>query len=254
MKKLVFSLMLVFAVSTLHAQKSEFSYKVKNNSVTITGWKGKGTRCVIPDQIKGSPVEVIGKRAFRNKNIQHIVLPKSLKRIETQAFNEIYRETINTIEVPGSLYIVYFDNHLIASGFCGWWQAHDFKAGVYTKTPRGWWLLNGELPSSFATFYVDNNNSSNLGYRFDVLLVNDKPAKYFDGGIGGLEYVYVAKPGTYKLVLSQRGVQFGASVHHEVTFEAGKLYKIRFSIGNQQITSAGVVHNITVYEVSENLW
>ena len=84
MKKLVFSLVLVFAAFTVQAQKIEFKYKInkKENYVTITGWKGKGTRIVIPDEIKGYPVTVIGKNAFQMcRNVNHVVLPRNLRYI-----------------------------------------------------------------------------------------------------------------------------------------------------------------------------
>lgn len=57
-----------------------------DGSASITGYCGIDTDLVIPDQIGGKDVTIIGKEAFAKKGITSVVLPAGLKRIEEAAF------------------------------------------------------------------------------------------------------------------------------------------------------------------------
>lgn len=69
--------------------QEEFTYKIDSvkGYVTITGYNGNFGDVLIPNEIKGYTVTVIGGSAFKNNNIvQNIVLPNSIQKIETEAF------------------------------------------------------------------------------------------------------------------------------------------------------------------------
>jgi len=72
----------VFGQST-----SDFEYEVKNNTVTITGYKGSSKNVVIPEKVGGLPVGAIGERAFRDKQLISVVIPNSVTHIGDRAFS-----------------------------------------------------------------------------------------------------------------------------------------------------------------------
>ena len=250
MKKVVIALMLVLASFTVtaQAQKSEFKYKVnkKENYVTITGWKGKGTCCVIPDEINGFPVEVIGKKSLRGKNIQHVVLPKNLKNIELGAFNIL--SSINTIEVPAfTNEIFFFDTYLISIGFQAWWRVQDFKPGVYTMT-SGAWLLNGEIPLFSTLLGVVVSQGQYPGVEFEIRTINGLKPILFLGGYMN----YVMKPGTYKIGFGIKNT-YSKTYYHEFVIEAGKEYQICYYLDGFIYSSYEVIFsNVTFFERTRN--
>jgi len=97
--------------------KDGFKYRVKDNAVTITKWKGKGKHVVIPGTINGLPVAEIASYAFDRKKLQGVVLPESLAIINSGAFSgnnidhivvpknikHINFGSIGTIEIPYEL-------------------------------------------------------------------------------------------------------------------------------------------------------
>ncbi len=62
-------------------------YEIFEEKVRITGYRGKDLSVVIPEQIDGLPVTVIGKKAFlSNKMIRQVTLPGRTEQIDDWAF------------------------------------------------------------------------------------------------------------------------------------------------------------------------
>ena len=61
-----------------------------DGTITITGYKGFDTEIVIPSEISGKKVTVIGKNdgsyTFENRDIKSVVIPESVKQINKSAF------------------------------------------------------------------------------------------------------------------------------------------------------------------------
>ncbi|MFY0519292.1 leucine-rich repeat protein [Lysinibacillus sp. UGB7] len=71
-----------------------------DGTASITGYSGVETNLVIPDQIGGKDVTVIGKEAFAGKGLTSVVLPTGLKRVEEAAF--VYNQ-LTTLVLPEGL-------------------------------------------------------------------------------------------------------------------------------------------------------
>ena len=57
-----------------------------DGSCTIRGWKGDVERLVIPNKIAGYPVSAISAMAFRDKKFKEVVVPDSVRQINSMAF------------------------------------------------------------------------------------------------------------------------------------------------------------------------
>ena len=81
-----------------------FEYKVEDGEITITGYTGDDEYLVVPEKIDGLPVTAIGDAAFHGCDFSEIVLPNTLKRIGSQAF-EACSEVIY-FKIPDSVEII----------------------------------------------------------------------------------------------------------------------------------------------------
>ena len=82
---------------------SEDDYEWEDNgdgTVTITEYTGTNTNIVIPDELDGKPVTVLGNRSFHQKNIQSIKLPDTIKVIDISAFSN---NQLTSIDLPDGL-------------------------------------------------------------------------------------------------------------------------------------------------------
>jgi hypothetical protein len=68
-----------------------------NGSLTITGYTGRMQNLVIPEELNGRSVTVIGREAFTYSGIASLVLPPSIKTIEAQS---LWYSKINSIDIP----------------------------------------------------------------------------------------------------------------------------------------------------------
>lgn len=71
------------------------------NYMTIKGYKGTDENVVIPAEIEGYPVYVIGVGAFRNSKIQSVVIPDIIKEVCTDAFE--YCKNLTNFVLPKDL-------------------------------------------------------------------------------------------------------------------------------------------------------
>lgn len=95
------------SLPTAHAeeiQDNDFTYVVQSDdTVTITGYTGTSTEVVIPSEIEGKAVTVIGSSALSNAGLTSVTIPIGITRIESFAF---YRNQLTDITIPdGVTYI-----------------------------------------------------------------------------------------------------------------------------------------------------
>lgn len=61
-------------------------YEEEEGHIVVYGYTGKEQRITIPDTLEGLPVAKIGDSAFRDTEIEEVILPESLQVIEPYAF------------------------------------------------------------------------------------------------------------------------------------------------------------------------
>lgn len=64
----------------------EYDYGIRENKVTIHGYRGNKKNIIIPNYIKNYPVAIIARDAFYNNQLQSVVLPEYLEVISDGAF------------------------------------------------------------------------------------------------------------------------------------------------------------------------
>lgn len=85
-----------------YPSKEDFEYRDYDDSVIITGYKGSSTEVVIPPEIDGKPVTVIGYQAFQNnKDIISIIIPDSVTLIDMDAFSGC--TALTSVTIPDSV-------------------------------------------------------------------------------------------------------------------------------------------------------
>lgn len=107
-----------------------FTWSIKNNSITITKYSGNDSIVVVPNEIDSLPVTVLGASAFsRNKTVEQVFLPSSLTKIDSYAFSNcsaLSDVTIpdNVVEIGGSA----FEN-------CTGLTTFDYPLSLATASP-----------------------------------------------------------------------------------------------------------------------
>jgi hypothetical protein len=69
-------------------------------SITIRGYSGSAAAITIPGEIYNIPVTVIGKRAFKEKGFQRILLPDSMTALEEECFS---KNQIKEVIIPATV-------------------------------------------------------------------------------------------------------------------------------------------------------
>ena len=77
-----------------------FNYEIENGEVKITGYNGKAKRIIVPSEIDGLPVTKIGCDAFYKVQCESVVLPDSVKILETESFCDC---TLRKIKLSSNL-------------------------------------------------------------------------------------------------------------------------------------------------------
>ncbi len=83
---------------------AEFTYVISENEVTITKYCGEEATCVIPERIEGAYVTRIGANAFAKAEVDTVVLPPSIFRIDKKAFSG---SSLKELYLYDSLHYVY---------------------------------------------------------------------------------------------------------------------------------------------------
>lgn len=79
--------------------------KNDDGTITITGYKGTNETVVIPSEIDGKKVTVIGERAFyEHKNLKHVIISEGVTTIGDWAFESC--ENLENIQFPEGLKII----------------------------------------------------------------------------------------------------------------------------------------------------
>ncbi len=100
---------------TLYAQwaqaeaKENFTWTVQKNEVHITAYHGGGDVCVVPERIDGMKVTRICRDAFKNVQVDKVILPVTMFCIEREAFSGC---TLRELVLYDTLYYVYDESFL----------------------------------------------------------------------------------------------------------------------------------------------
>lgn len=101
-------LMVTLSFSSFAGVTEDYSYTVLDNgTVRIDRFHGKGSSVIIPSEIDGKKVTIIGSSAFENEyNLTELVIPEGVTTIGEYAFR--YCSALNKLTLPESLeYIKY---------------------------------------------------------------------------------------------------------------------------------------------------
>ena len=115
----------------------DYTYTVWNGAVTITGYTGKATDVVVPDEINGYEVTTIGHLAFSGcNNVTAITLPNTLKEIGFCAFKGTQ---ITYIKIPACVTeLEHLDySHVSAFSNCEKLETIEFSDGIKTIPEYG---------------------------------------------------------------------------------------------------------------------
>ena len=83
--------------------ENDFEYTVTGDEATITGYTGSAENIVIPSELGGKPVTTIADKAFEGyKNIVNIYIPKTIKAIGEDAFQNATSSLIRFICYEGT--------------------------------------------------------------------------------------------------------------------------------------------------------
>ena len=84
-------------------ESNGFAYTVTGDEATITGYTGSAENIVIPSELGGKPVTAIADKAFEGyKNIVNIYIPKTIKAIGEDAFQNATSNLIRFICYEGT--------------------------------------------------------------------------------------------------------------------------------------------------------
>jgi len=72
--------------------------------ITITGYAGTDKTVVIPENIGGIPVTIIGNKAFYHKDLSAVTIPETVVTIEPMAFAE---NQLQSVDISGCVSIGY---------------------------------------------------------------------------------------------------------------------------------------------------
>jgi hypothetical protein len=88
--------------SALAQSENGFDYEVESDSVKIIKYQNNDLHVVIPEQIAGKAVKIIGESSFyQHRETVSIMLPKGLTTIENSAFYRCY--SLAEITIPKSV-------------------------------------------------------------------------------------------------------------------------------------------------------
>jgi hypothetical protein len=101
-KLLLYALLSFSVLLPVFGQNAEdFQYTVEAGNITITAYAGTVSAVVIPEEINGLPVAVIGKEGFSKTEIVSLVIPESVKIIGDAAFYDCKK--LASVTLPGGL-------------------------------------------------------------------------------------------------------------------------------------------------------
>ncbi len=92
----------VTPIEPVEPDYTDFEYTIADGEVTITGYNGSSANIIIPDEIEGYPVRVIGDGAFENNDdIKRVVISDGITSIGWYSFS--YCDSLKSISIPDSI-------------------------------------------------------------------------------------------------------------------------------------------------------
>ncbi|MHB9295685.1 hypothetical protein PilKf_01432 [Pillotina sp. SPG140] len=80
--------------------EADCSFKISDNTVTITNYRGNAQDIQIPNTIQNKPVVSIGEMAFYNRKLTNIVIPDTVVSIGNYAFAN---NQLTNVTIPNSV-------------------------------------------------------------------------------------------------------------------------------------------------------
>ncbi len=169
--------------------EEDFSYSISNNQVTITAYNGDDDTVSIPESISGVPVTKISRAAFVNKSFYSLVLPPSIRTIDSAAFIDC--KYFNTLYIYDTFTSIPDD------------AFSDCKA-----------FSNLRLNAGRGPVFV--NNAESIASRFEVLLSrrDNKPLILLVGGsscLYGFDSPFIEEMLDYKYHVVNCGTNAGGT-------------------------------------------
>jgi len=112
-------------------KESEFTYKIENGTVIITGYTGSGSSVIIPSIIDGFTVSAIADEAFKSSKITSVSIPSTVKSIGWFAFSECI--SLTAAVIPESVTSIGYEAFSGAKNLTVYTSA-DSYAAKYAKS------------------------------------------------------------------------------------------------------------------------
>lgn len=91
-------------VPTGGGESTDFTYETTDAGVVLTGWNGTGRTLTIPQTLGGKTVVAIADGAFRDRDLETVVIGDGVCSIGWFAFSGCYRLT--SVTVPASVSVI----------------------------------------------------------------------------------------------------------------------------------------------------
>lgn len=161
--------LLVFCASAAE-DTLPFEYTVNNGEVTLTKYTGPQTGAVvIPNEIDGNPVTVLGHHLFQGMPELEVTLPKHLKRIDTYALTLTGREvaipatvtSISPFALNGAQRVICekysaADQYARSYGIPVTYTAEDPNVQVVEAEGFTFWIKDGEATLAYSISTEEN--------------------------------------------------------------------------------------------------
>jgi hypothetical protein len=146
--------------ATIEFTSGDFSYCFNSNGVSITGYRGSGGDVVIPAQLGGRPVTVIGGDAFRGKGLTSVTIPDSVRVIAGFAFAN---NKLTSVTIPESVtdikWWAFYSNQLTSVTILN--RVTSIWGGAFANNRlTSVTIPEGESPISYNTF--ENNQLTSV--------------------------------------------------------------------------------------------
>ena len=138
----ILTLVLFFQMQLLSAQNADdFEILIVNKEVKIIRYEGSQEKIIIPSEINGMPVTIIGKHAFLQKHLTDITIPGSVKIIEEEAFrgNRLTKITVpdTVIEIGRDAFAYQRANFRSEGLYAFFTMAYKSEITIITYNGRG---------------------------------------------------------------------------------------------------------------------
>lgn len=154
---LCIALILLLPANKSLAESADFEYSLNpDDSIRILRYLGKDKKIVVPSEIEGKTVSIIGESAFAGQNkISKITLPKSITSIESKAFEGC--SSLTTINLHQAV------KSIAKDAFAG---CDSLLPKVYPESYAHKYFVSRDLPYQY---FKKNNSENNLQIKSEDL-------------------------------------------------------------------------------------